>query len=103
MEISKLCVAVHTMAVAKGFWDKPRNVGEMLMLITSELSEGLEADRKDLMDDHLPNRKGLEVELADAVIRIADMAQGLGFDLEATIEEKMAYNANREPLHGKKY
>jgi NTP pyrophosphatase (non-canonical NTP hydrolase) len=30
----------------KGFWDKERNVGELLMLITSELGEAMEAHRK---------------------------------------------------------
>lgn len=58
-----------------------RNVGELLALIHSELSEGLEAHRKDLNDDKLPHRKGLEVELADALIRILDMAAGLGMDI----------------------
>lgn len=30
----------------KGFWDREMNIGELLMLITSELSEALEAHRK---------------------------------------------------------
>lgn len=75
---------------------KERNIGELIALVHSELSEALEAHRKDLMDDKLPNRKGLEVELADAVIRIFDMAGGLGLDLGGAFVEKMAYNANRE-------
>ena len=44
------------------------------MLIVSEISEALEAVRKNLMDDKLPHRPGLTVELADAVIRILDLA-----------------------------
>ena len=31
---------------AKGFWDKPRNVGELLMLVVSQLGEAMEAHRK---------------------------------------------------------
>jgi len=50
-----------------------RNVGEMLMLVTSELSEAMEGHRKNLMDDKLPHRKMVEVELVDAVIRLMDM------------------------------
>lgn len=72
-----------------------RNVGELLMLVTSELAEALEADRKGLMDDKLPHRDGLTVELADAVIRIFDMAGGLGLDLGGAVQEKLAYNAKR--------
>lgn len=72
-----------------------RNVGEMLCLVHSEISEALEGHRKDLMDDKLPHRKMLEVELADAMIRILDISAGLGLDLGGAFEEKMAYNATR--------
>lgn len=72
-----------------------RNVGELLMLCTSELAEALEGHRKGLNDDHLPHRKMFEVEVADALIRILDMAGGLGLDLAGAFEEKLAYNARR--------
>lgn len=51
------------------------------------------------------NRKpeGVAVELADAVIRIADLCGHLGIDLDAVIEEKMAYNAERPYKHGKRF
>jgi NTP pyrophosphatase (non-canonical NTP hydrolase) len=82
-----------------------------IALIHSELSEALEAHRKNLQDDKLPHRHGIEVELADAVIRILDTAVHLGFDLESAIIEKLAYNRtrqdhkteNRAAAHGKKY
>lgn len=88
-----------------------RNNGELIALIHSELSEALEADRKNLYDDKLPHRWGVEVELADAVIRIFDMAGGLGLDLGGAIVEKLLYNAeradhkieNRRKENGKKY
>jgi hypothetical protein len=73
----------------------PRNIGEMLCLIHSEVSEAMEGARKGLMDDKLPHRPMLEVELADAVIRIFDMAGGLHLDLGGAIAEKLAYNAQR--------
>lgn len=73
-----------------------RNVGELLALVHSEISEGLEGHRKDLMDDKLPHRKMFEVELADALIRIFDIGAGLGLDLEGAYREKMEYNKNRE-------
>lgn len=57
-----------------------RNKGELLMLVVSELSEALEGERKDLMDDHLPHRKMAEVEMADAVIRLLDFAGGFGVE-----------------------
>ena len=67
-----------------------------LALIHSEVSEALEGERKNLMDDHLPRRKMGEVELADAIIRIADLAGFLGYDLGGAIMEKLEYNAQRE-------
>ena len=76
-------------AIAKAF------VAQKLALCHSELSEGLEGDRKGLMDDKLPHRKMIEVELADAVIRAADLAGALGLDLGGAIAEKLAFNANR--------
>ena len=72
-----------------------RNLGELLCLIHSEISEAMEGARKGLMDDKLPNRSMLEVELADAVIRIFDMAGGLNLDLPGAIAEKLQYNASR--------
>lgn len=70
-------------------------VAEKLALVHSEVSEGLEGHRKGLQDDKLPHRPMIEVELADAVIRIADLAGALGLDLGGAIAEKLAFNAQR--------
>ena len=72
-----------------------RNKGEMLMLIVSEIAEAMEGERKDLMDTHLPHRKMVEVEFADAFIRMLDYAGAYGFDLDGAFKEKMEYNKNR--------
>lgn len=71
-------------------------VATKLMLIVSEVAEAMEGARKDLNDDKLPERKMLEVELADALIRIADLAGGLGMDLGGAVAEKIAFNQSRE-------
>lgn len=70
-------------------------VAQKLCLIHSEVSEAMEGHRKSLMDDKLPHRSMIEVELADAVIRIADLAGALGLDLGGAIAEKLAFNAQR--------
>jgi NTP pyrophosphatase (non-canonical NTP hydrolase) len=72
-----------------------RNKGELLMLMVSEISEAMEGERKNLMDDKLPHRRMAEVELADALIRIFDYAGGFGYDLQGAFEEKMEFNARR--------
>jgi len=89
-----------------GWWDDDDVadkgvVPTKIALMHSELSEALEAHRRDLMDDHLPHRKGIEVELADALIRIADLAGAMGLDLGGAVVEKMAYNKSRSD-HKKK-
>ena len=66
-----------------------------IALCHSELSEALEGHRKGLMDDKLPHRAMAEVELADAVIRIFDLAGAMGYDLGGAITEKLAFNAQR--------
>ena len=73
-----------------------RNVGELLCLVHSEISEAMEGHRKNLQDDKLPHRSMFEVELADAVIRILDIAGGLDLDVGGAIAEKLAYNRSRE-------
>lgn len=75
--------------------DNPLHFSNKLCLIHSEVSESMDGDRKNKMDEHLPHRPSREVELADAVIRIFDLAGGYGLDLGGAIAEKLAYNARR--------
>lgn len=90
---------------------KTRNKGELLCLVHSEISEAMEGHRKDLMDEKLPHRKAFEVELADALIRIFDIAGAYDLDLGGAIAEKRDFNKvrkdhkieNRLKAGGKKY
>ncbi len=70
-------------------------VSNKLCLIHSEVSEAMEGDRKGLMDDKLPHRLMVEVELADVIIRAFDLAGAMNLDLGGAIAEKMAFNAVR--------
>lgn len=114
--MNEFCKLAYETSVLSGWWPEedrqnPYIVPLKLSLIHSEISEALEGFRKDQMDDHLPSRKMVEVELADAIIRIGDLAGFLGLDLDGAIEEKMAYNktradhqkSNRESQGGKKF
>jgi len=99
-EINNLVGFCHKAYFDAGWWSgvsvsQPYVVPTKLCLVHSEISEAMEGHRKDLMDDHLPNRKMVEVELADAVIRIFDLAGAMNLDLGGAIEDKMKYNKNR--------
>ena len=97
---------VHHTAKEKGFWEdgEERNNGEMLCLIHSEISEALEALRKNNpTDNKLPTFSSVETELADAVIRIMDLAHARGWRVAQAIEAKMQYNSGRPYKHGKEF
>jgi len=101
----KLTEQCHGASHAAGWWvnpktgidtrDNPMCFSQKLMLIVSEVSEAMEGDRKNLMDDKLPHRPMREVELADAVIRAFDLAGAYGLDIAGAIVEKMQFNAVR--------
>lgn len=93
----------HGRAVAAGWYTDPatgeritRNVGEQIALMHSELSEMLEAVRKDLQDQHLPDMKGEHVEAADVLIRLLDYCGARGIDLGAAYVAKLKYNQTRD-------
>lgn len=77
-----------------------RNIGEMLMLTVSELSEAMEGHRSNLMDDKLAHRKMIEVELVDAVVRIFNIAGTLDLQMADAAIEKRAVNGFR-PDHSR--
>ena len=106
----------HGLAVDSGWWNgvdvnAPFVIPTKLCLVHSEITEAMEGARKDLMDDHLPHRKMVEVELADAMIRIMDLAGAMELDLGGAMVEKLIYNQersdhklnNRAKSNGKKF
>ena len=107
--IKELATQVHNTALKKGFWDRACNFGEKIALVHSELSEALEAFRCSkpgvplIPSNKTPAFNAVEEELADAVIRILDLCEYSGFDIEGAILAKMAFNEGRPHLHGKQF
>jgi NTP pyrophosphatase (non-canonical NTP hydrolase) len=104
--LNALALDVHADNRAAGGWNdlnsgdpilnRPHVVGEKLMLVVKEVSQAMEGHRRSLPDKNLPHRPMIEVELADAVIRILDLAGGLCLDIGGAVAEKRAFNAVRE-------
>ena len=86
---------LHENAKAHGWWETDRPIPELLCLIHSEVSEALEAYRD--RDMAL-----FAEELADVVIRLFDLAERFGIDMEAEIERKHRINKRRPYRHGGK-
>lgn len=107
LTITALVAEAHVNARNKGWYDDgPRETGTLLALVHSELSEALEEVRDGVPLDEIryaPNGKpeGFVVELADAIIRIADMCGYYDLPLEQALRVKMAYNTTRSRKHGR--
>lgn len=86
-EILSFKSEIFAINTANGFWEmgvENRSFGEHIALVSSEVAEALEADRKDLMDDKLPEYSGIAVELADVVIRVLDHTEANKVPFEKT-------------------
>jgi NTP pyrophosphatase (non-canonical NTP hydrolase) len=101
-----LAEEIHKNAVNKGFWDKtvdPIFIAKQMMMIVSEVSEAMEAVRKDMDADQISD------EFADIIIRTLDLYAGIaeaGYvkkSLDYAIKEKMERNTHRPKKHGVRF
>lgn len=132
VNLNKLAEGIYQGNAARGFWDdctvaadlqaradpelqkagallERALISEKLMLIVSEAAEGLEELRsgKSVVETYYKPEKpdkpeGFPSEIADILIRVFDLAGGLGIDLQEITETKLGYNATRGFKHGGK-
>ena len=106
MDIKRMVEIAHDTTKEKGFYDgDPRTPLEVHALIHSEISEATEQVREGRLpyyEDGEGKPEGEAVELADAIIRIADYFGFMGWDLNDIITKKMIFNKSRPHRHGGK-
>lgn len=126
--IQQLVSESYGTAKEKGWWDDLQpNIPEKFMLMVSELAEALEEFRAgrgltEVYDgsciacnmppgptvqdmghgEHTGKPEGIPIELADVLIRIADLCGRYEIDLEGALRKKLDYNKTRPYRHGGK-
>lgn len=115
----------HSIMREKGFWDAEESVeqylrnsghsemadiviaafdGQKIALQTTEASEALEGIRHgNPPDDKIPEFLASEAEFADVMLRLMDHAHKRGWRVAEALIAKIAMNAKRPPMHGKKF
>jgi hypothetical protein len=102
----QLAEDIHKNAIEKGFWDRtvdPIFVAKQMMMIVSEVSESMEALRKEMDPDQISD------EFADIIIRTLDLYAGMveaGYtrlSLDQALREKVDFNKTRPEKHGVRF
>jgi NTP pyrophosphatase (non-canonical NTP hydrolase) len=105
-DLDDIAHTIHANAVEKGFWEANTEENrtifylKQLAMIHSEVSETLEAIRKEKGEDAVVE------ELADIIIRVLDLWAGMSWDqyinksLKNTVAEKVEKNRSRPKMHG---
>lgn len=101
--LDPLSALLHETAIEKGFWEGEISydkIGNKLALVHSEVTEVLEAIRKNQGSEKIVE------EVADVVIRLLDVYaamqnnQMISHSLDEILEAKINKNKNRPKLHG---
>ncbi len=124
MHVNELAKLIRDDNATKGFDPTEGGVERYLLLAVAEITEAQE----ELRDGRAPvaiyhdgcgypyhagsdltgfpkdlKPEGFPVEIADAIIRLLDIAAKFKIDIEAVIQLKLAYNRTRPSKHGRKF
>ena len=119
---------IHQGNVKRGFYDDPKEIGTVLMLIVTELAEAMESyrsgnrlgseklaamewdsaldedfSREDINQFKAVVKDTFEDEIADTIIRLFDLCGWMNIDIHKHIILKLKYNSTRPYKHGKAF
>ena len=103
--INQFAKDINLNAIDKGQWEK-KTIGEAFFLVNTELAEAYEAMRKGTdksPSEHIGLFTQIEEEIADAIIRLLDVAAHFNLRIGEAMTNKHAFNKTRPYLHGKKF
>lgn len=104
--LDALSATLHEIARDKGFWDGEYNydkIGNKLALVHSEVTEVLEAIRKDHGSEKIVE------EISDILIRVLDLyaamrnEESVIHSLDEILQNKINKNKERPRLHGNRF
>jgi NTP pyrophosphatase (non-canonical NTP hydrolase) len=106
--LDDMAIELHKNARDKGFWPEPEDIDDIfiakqLMMIVSEVTEVMEAIRKDKGEEEITK------EFADILIRTLDLYAGVvnaGYtrlSLDEALKEKVEFNKTRPEKHGVRF
>ena len=104
--LDNLAINLHEVAKEKGFWPEEIDdifVAKQCMMIVSEVTEVMEAVRKDKGEEEITK------EFADIIIRTLDLYAGMveaGYtklSLDQALREKVDFNKTRPEKHGVRF
>jgi NTP pyrophosphatase (non-canonical NTP hydrolase) len=104
--LDNLAINLHEVAKEKGFWPEEIDdifVAKQCMMIVSEVTEVMEAVRKDKGEEEITK------EFADIIIRTLDLYAGMvdaGYtklSLDQMLREKVEFNKTRSEKHGVRF
>lgn len=104
--LDNLAEEIHNIAIDKGFWPEEVDdifVAKQFMMIVSEVTEAMEAVRKDKGEEEIA------AEFADIIIRTLDLYAGMvnsGYSkvsIDHAIREKIKFNSMRPQKHGVRF
>ncbi len=104
--LDDMAIELHKVATEKGFWPEDIDdifVAKQCMMIVSEVTEVMEAIRKDKGEEEITK------EFADIIIRTLDLYAGMveaGYtklSLDQMLREKVDFNKTRPEKHGVRF